>query len=201
VKFLIAAITVRSGGPEALHQLAHTLTKLGIDSSIIYLFEANGKLIASKSNENQYPEYDQIRVVTQPSIDDNTVLILPEIWANHALTFADSCNVLVWWLSVDNGLLSLGKIAHTLDKYRSHPQIIHAYQSSYAREFLNSLGLNQNNLPLSDFTKGVTKASSIKTKKQQKSWFKYATIHPKEPGLPISLSSNIPTQYIQKLRE
>jgi hypothetical protein len=108
----------------------------------------------AQCNQNQYPEYDKVVVNDAFSISEDVVLVVPEVWSSLALEYAKYCNVLVWWLSVDNGLLSLGSIAFYLDLYRSHPRIFNAYQSSYARDFLESLGLNGYNLCLSDFIHG-----------------------------------------------
>ncbi len=160
--FLVVTGPGRTGGPEALHQLVHTLTSLGAEASVIYLNECNGTLIVSDCTQNQYPEYTGIQIKSQLSINGNTIVILPEVWASFALDFAKDCKVLVWWLSVDNGLLSLGKIAFYLDLFRSHPHIFHAYQSTYAKNFLSSLGLSQIQLPLSDFINGDKELPRIK---------------------------------------
>lgn len=167
MRFLVATGPGRTGGPEALHQLVHTLTSLGAEASIIYLNEFNGVLVLSDCAQNQYPEYAGIKITSQLLIDGDTILVLPEVWVNHALDFAKNCKVLVWWLSVDNGLLSLGKIAFYLDLFRSHPRIFHAYQSAYAKEFLNSLGLSQIQLPLSDFVGGDKELARMKLNGQQ----------------------------------
>ena len=167
MRFLVATGPGRTGGPEALHQLVHTLTNLGAEASIIYLNEVNGVLVLSDCAQNQYPEYVQIKITSQMLIDEDSILVLPEVWVNHALDFAKDCKVLVWWLSVDNGLFSLGKIAFYLDLFRSHPHIFHAYQSTYAKEFLSSLGLNQIQLPLSDFISGGKDLPRVKMSSQQ----------------------------------
>ncbi len=104
MRFLVATGPGRTGGPEALHQLVHTLTNLGAEASIIYLNEVNGVLVLSDCAQNQYPEYVQIKITSQMLIDEDSILVLPEVWVNHALDFAKDCKVLVWWLSVDNGL-------------------------------------------------------------------------------------------------
>ena len=64
---------------------------------------------------------------------------------------AATSHVLIWWLSVDNGLLALGQLRRRIDHLRSHPKIYHAYQSEYAKHFLGALGFRSIELPLSDY--------------------------------------------------
>ena len=151
MRFLIASPAWRSGGPEALHQLALMLCEVGHDSAIVYAEENQGKL-APNRNSNLYPEYPEIKIGDLNDTGKHTVLVLPEGWAHLALFYSNNFNVLVWWLSVDNGLLSIGRAMNDWDCFRSHPKIFHAYQSAYARDFLHCLGLDKVDLPLSDYT-------------------------------------------------
>ncbi|MEB3183237.1 MAG: hypothetical protein VKN15_02465 [Cyanobacteriota bacterium] len=155
MQFVIFATAWRTGGPEALHQLAQMLQELGHGAGVLYGREQQGRLVASGCTTNQYPEYPDLRILApddwDPCSPSQRVVVLPEIWAHHALLFAQVHNVLVWWLSADHGLLSLGRMGADWDHFRSHPNIHHAYQSTYAAGMLRSLGLGRIDLPLSDY--------------------------------------------------
>jgi len=166
MRFLIACGPGRTGGPEALHQLAHTLVLQGFVTSVVYVQEVSGALVWARCNQNQYPEYDKIIVASDLLLSDDVVLVLPEVWAALALEYASHCKVLVWWLSVDNGLPSIGEIAFYFDAFRSHPRIFHAYQSAYARNFIESLGLNRGGFSLSDFIHGSSMLVPVRVAEQ-----------------------------------
>ena len=160
MNFVLLVPPVRTGGPEAVHQLADALLSLGYSAYVHYAKEERSSLQPAGENNNQYPNYKGIRIIQDHSSLSDVVFILPEIWAHLALELARSHLVLVWWLSVDYGLLSLGR--SELDLYRSHPSILNAYQSAYAKSFLQSLGLNSHDLPLSDYVQPSSSARDFR---------------------------------------
>jgi len=154
MKFIIMVGPGRTGGPHALHQLADALMEMGHEAGVFYTAESvNGLAWAVGERANYYfNEHPKLNIVDDSFFTKDAVIILPEVWAHHALDLASSYRVIVWWLSVDFGLLAIGRKRCFLDHYRSHPNIFNAYQSSYAKALLDSLGLNQFNLSLSDYT-------------------------------------------------
>jgi hypothetical protein len=144
----------RTGGPHAMHQLADALMEMGHDVGIFYTLEsARGLTWAGGEHANNYVlEHPNLNVIDESFFSQDAVIFLPEVWAHWALDLAVNHRVIVWWLSVDYGLLAIGRKRCFLDHYRTHPSIFNAYQSSYAKAFLDALGLNPFNLSLSDYT-------------------------------------------------
>jgi hypothetical protein len=150
--FIVSPPSGRTGGLEALHQLAHMLRELGADVAMLYMEEVRGELVAAQVAAPLYTvDYPGLPVGRHDDLGEESIIVIPEVWGHCALQLAAHHTVLIWWLSVDNGLLALGRTRCFLDQFRSHPRIFHAYQSFYAKEFLSSLGLNEHDLALSDY--------------------------------------------------
>ena len=152
MKFIIYSAPGKTGGIEALHQLCDMLVAEGAQASIKYVEEKACTLIPTDTSECFYIDrYPRLSLWDNSDLDPDSIVVIPEVWALHALPMAAKSNVLIWWLSVDNGLLALGQLRRRLDHLRSHPKIYHAYQSEYAKQFLSALGLRSVDLPLSDY--------------------------------------------------
>ena len=102
---------VKTGGPEALHQLCHELNKCGADAFLI-----NTELPTSAVSE--YVKYnapwktvEELTTATHLVVPE-TVLEIPKSW--HA---SFSGKIVVWWLSIDN---SSFPGAHNYE-FRKHP--------------------------------------------------------------------------------
>ena len=152
MKFIIYSAPGKTGGIEALHQLCDMLNLEGAQASIKYVEEKAGALVPTSTEECFYKDrYSRLSIWGDSAVDPDSIVVIPEVWALYALPLAKASHVLIWWLSVDNGLLALGQLRRRLDHLRSHPKIYHAYQSEYAKHFLGALGLRSADLPLSDY--------------------------------------------------
>jgi len=79
---------VRTGGPEALHQLVHELRSLKHDAFIHY--------VGSEQKPSEYDCYDTPQA-TPLDVEDNLVVV-PEIWPNMTSGYTRA-DIAVWWLS------------------------------------------------------------------------------------------------------
>lgn len=162
---ILIPLGVRTGGPEALHQLSDSLVNQGYDARVWYTQAGDLEVLASVVAQqgegdvvlrvpvrtNPFDDYNKYRVVQADIIQlgANTCFVLPEVYINWMKYFQRSRSV-IWWLSVDNALEGLGPRHVNLNSLR-HPRVVHAYQSGYARDFVQALGM-PNALPLSDYT-------------------------------------------------
>lgn len=117
----------RSGGLEALHQLVHELTSLGVDARLVASPESRGL-----PEEPAYAGYGCAYAEVVPDSPDS-VVVVPEVAISFLADYPASTRV-VWWLSVDFG-----------EPYNDHPwtstevlrRLIrssqHLAQSEYAR--------------------------------------------------------------------
>jgi hypothetical protein len=152
MKFVIYSASGKTGGIEALHQLCDMLNSEGAQASIKYVEEKAGALAPTDTSECFYKDrYPHLSICVDLTVDPDSIAVIPEVWSLYALPMATASHVLIWWLSVDNGLLALGQLRRRIDHLRSHPKIYHAYQSEYAKHFLSALGLTSVDLPLSDY--------------------------------------------------
>lgn len=93
---IICPGNVVTGGPEALHHLAHVLNNHGIKAEIVY---------TPHNNNFQTPKpYDTFNVVIGKLEDtDGNLIIYPEVYPMEALKIKNA-KAAIWWLSVDNFL-------------------------------------------------------------------------------------------------
>ena len=161
--YILCLAGVRTGGPEAIHQLSDALIEQGFDARMVYYDWAQiAALEAAQPQEgymfgsvhkNEIEEYARYKVNQSDVIwnREDTIIVLPETLCHLAPKF-DKATVLVWWLSVDNGFGALAKV--NLNHLRAE-NVKHAYQSRYAQQFLASLGLDSYHL--SDYTTDISK--------------------------------------------
>lgn len=141
-----------SGGPEALHQLAAKGKKVGVDISIVYY-----PLKKKHATPDVYQIYD-VNVAADVQDDASSLVIVSET-ETGLLRKYKAVRKAIWWLSIDNYYGALNKWRSRLrsffDGYRPlrkkhFDQVLHLYQSNYAKEHLRNLGLNKA-FPLSDY--------------------------------------------------
>ncbi len=152
-----------TGGPEACHQLIGEMRKLNIQAELVYykkkktLFNLSGRLDQSvKGNTILTPgcqaptpkAYEGYGASSTNQMVDSekSLLILPENML-HMVHFGERIRKGIWWLSVDNALMAIAKLG-SIPPLRSG--VFHFYQSEYARQFLDLLGL-ENSFSLSDY--------------------------------------------------
>lgn len=128
---------VRTGGPEALHQLSHSLLTLGMDARMVYLDRTElgrGSLVALDYDPLGYDLYTHL-LTTQILPDAGGLLVVPEgLISPRILEVCRNCHTALWWLSVDNALPALATMGG-LDRLRALP-LRHLCQSTYAECFL-----------------------------------------------------------------
>lgn len=106
---------VRTGGPEALHQLADALVKLGKDAQIVYFGDLAGSDV--------FPEYDVPKVSSfDPGKSD--LFVVSEV-DTDLLAKGKYWRSAIYWLSVDN-------------HFRKKPRLIEAYSPSRLRKYVAS---------------------------------------------------------------
>lgn len=171
---ILCPLGVRTGGPEALHQLCDSLNQFGLDASMFYTTESDFSFISdiNKSDlsklvinvgdrANPIEEYKKYRapVITELRFSEDTVFIFPETYLHWVPILHQSLSI-IWWLSVDNAFKYLSMSTLNLNTLRSL-NIIHAYQSDYACRFLESLNIIQR-IKLTDYT--IAPLSTINSK-------------------------------------
>lgn len=164
--YIFALYGVRTGGPECTHQLSDALLAQGFDARMVYFewadfVESPGRVGMMAKDEGGrrvyvlppkgavFPEYAHYHTVRATEVPDepNSIIVLPETLANATVAFPNSTQ-LVWWLSVDFGFNALSMTR--LNSLR-RPNVRHAYQSLYAKTFLDALQMRVVG-PLGDYT-------------------------------------------------
>lgn len=155
---------VRTGGPEACYQLSDSMISNGFEAEIWLLSKVNIEILRkscesnadlSKINinveesKNQIDEYRNYRMTPFRHLaeGESVVFIIPEVYLSLLPLFRN-CKVVIWWLSVDNAFGALSQINLNLLRM---PNMHHAVQSTYAKEFAAALGLET--FDLSDYTR------------------------------------------------
>lgn len=145
--YLLCLHNVRTGGPEAIHQLSDALIEQGFDARLVYYdWNQIAALEHSEPQEaywfgeraNEIEEYARYRVKISGAVpnESDNIVVLPETLCHLAPKFAKA-TVLIWWLSVDNGFGALSRA--NLNDLRAR-NVHHAWQSRYAERFVNTLG-------------------------------------------------------------
>ncbi len=163
--YLFCPAGLRTGGPEAIHQLAGELVAQGHDARIAYVNDEACRAILGYpgdmmvSNRFSFGEIigktpeayavygarDTLEIVDDPL----NLLIIPE-----ALPFlyrlGTRMRKAMWWLSVDNAMHLLNLLGG-MERVKRLP-LLHFSQSAYADAFLRENGVEES-LRLSDYTR------------------------------------------------
>lgn len=140
---------VVTGGPEALHHLAHLLCEMGLDARMVYTPIGNNFDVpdAYKNFDVKVGEYEDV---------DGNLIIFPEIYPMQALQ-VQHAKAAIWWLSLDNFLerRHLSKIRDSIRYLKgvirgrrplkgvsALKTILHFSQSHYSSQYLTEKGLN-----------------------------------------------------------
>jgi hypothetical protein len=158
---LLLCPEVKTGGPEALHQLAHQIALHGGVARMVYYapysrIEIESGLLRCHAEASPMPEhfaqYDP-QVLRETRLGPGTLIVYPEPLLKHAAAQDAVHQRAVWWLSLDNALAQNPELAD--EGYRralfADPNLIHFVQSDYTRGFLQAWGAQQL-YPLSDYT-------------------------------------------------
>lgn len=162
-KILILCPLLQTGGPEALHQLAGSLRRQGVDGQIMYYggpkdaltMIEHGVLRSTHSDESHVPE--QYRryaplVTNRCVLDASVCLVVPEVMTSALLDHSAPAGTAIWWLSVDNGFPQGSPLRdpHYLRAWLKRPSL-HLAQSAYAADWLSRQG-RPDRWMLSDYT-------------------------------------------------
>jgi len=114
---------VKTGGPEALHQLCAMMRLQNMDAAVLYYGHRDPNIIESYAKIYGNPEF-------RGGVDGTAILIIPEaedpaLW--KAMGWQTLC---VWWLSATR--------VYPLDDYF---ELYHCFQSFYARKHCEIFGL------------------------------------------------------------
>lgn len=164
--YILTPHWIRTGGPEAQHQLSDALLTQGFDARLVYYVpsdlagvgEENGQLVEWVGIPKEFPdypapsfeEYAGYRINPVRSIDCSKpcVVVLSETLAHLTPMFPPHVTVLLWWLSVDNAFGALAKVNLN---YLRRQNVQHAVQSEYAGRVCDALGFVTIGM-LSDYT-------------------------------------------------
>ena len=161
-----------TGGPEAIHQFAHALNRLGVECHIAYFGPTNVVELKPGRLRCQTPEHPSTmefygayhpQVTDEIPLDAGTLVVLPETFAaTHARL--QGCGVAVWWLSVDNALDRQPELREAKGRAElfGRADLIHLYQSVYARDWLRRNGA-QRLYDLGDYTNEAFLGAAVAT--------------------------------------
>ena len=157
-----------TGGPEAIHQLAHAINAMGGRCGVAYFGGKSTVALVDNAQgcsitcacEPDLPAATAFRqyrphIISEMPLNGRTLLILPEVIADTARQPRLGRHA-VWWLSVDDAIFfnpRLGEQSYR-DEYFSDELVIYFYQSDYARDFLVRNGARQV-YPLFDYTDDI----------------------------------------------
>jgi hypothetical protein len=135
----------RAGGIESLYQLCHTINESGGEGYIYFVNRHNDPV------PDEYKKYN-LRILDEIIDDQEYFYIIPEVWTERLNDFSKAKKA-IWWLSVDN---NCGKFQSF-----NNDDIIHFYQSEYAKNFLIKNGA-VNIHPIHDYIEGVEYDDTVK---------------------------------------
>ena len=157
---LLLCPEVKTGGPEALHQLGHQIARHGGVARMVYYapysrLEIDGDLVRCDTAASPMPaHFAQYapQVLTETRLTADTLVVFPEPLA-HLAAEAKGYQRALWWLSLDNALPQNPELEQDdgAAGLFADPLLIHFHQSDYAARFLRDRGAAQF-FPLSDYT-------------------------------------------------
>lgn len=154
--YILCPAQVRTGGPEALHQLGRALRDLGHDAWMVYLTAppqapvAEGSTVTFAEVADPMPSAYQAYAVPHTfrvSDDADNAVVIPETLPAMAQSFSRA-KAHLWWLSIDNGLRAVANFGG-LSAVRAAGWV-NMCQSYYALSYLAAQGIA--GLPLFDYT-------------------------------------------------
>lgn len=171
-RVVIFCPTAITGGPEAIHQLSLSLNAIGVQAYILHIGQANPIRISDRKLVSLAPPSPALieaygaygpQFSPEITLDEDTLLILPEGLSAHHRRFA-GCAVAIWWLSVDNFHRAYAKAdaEGELSAILARRELIHLHQSAYARDWLRGLGAERL-YDLGDYTSPAFTAGPART--------------------------------------
>lgn len=169
--YVVCPANNKTGGTELLHQLVYELNNQGKNAYIAYYFE--GEKDIKKPTPKEFEKYlKSYKLFKEIEDEKDNILVVPEVCIGKHRKFK-YIQKSVWWLSVDNFKVMLGKknrlkrygiksfIKHCF--YRDFNYISdlkkienHFYQSYFAQSYLMAMGIDLNKTRyLSDYINDI----------------------------------------------
>jgi hypothetical protein len=140
--FLICPAGVQTGGPEALHQLCDQLNEsTNIPAYMLYVVGDGGAVTFASRAKTPVPyRHYNAPAVSYDALQQghaSHLFLWPECWTDEMMDYlehgeSDPTPCAIWWLSVNNNTARF--------KAWSRKDIIHLYQSEYAKQHLIANG-------------------------------------------------------------
>ena len=157
---LLLCPEVKTGGPEALHQLGYRIAQHGGAARMVYYaphssIEVDGDILRCHAETSPMPAHFaqyQPLVLRETRLGPGTLMVFPEPLSKLAAE-ANKYQRALWWLSLDNAMPQNQDLLDEAARRAlfADTNLIHLYQSDYARHFLAANGAAQY-FPLSDYT-------------------------------------------------
>lgn len=151
--YVICPASIKSGGPELLHQLVYIINLQGGNAYIAYVNKSSD----SPDCNYEYQPYVAGHIADFDAIKDipDNAVVVPEGWV-HELGEFDNLKKYLWWLSVDNFSFYKSTNMHQIITYIDNMVINHLYQSYYALDFILKNGIAKKKaLYLSDYINDI----------------------------------------------
>jgi hypothetical protein len=156
---LIFSPSVKTGGPEALHQLGYQIARHGGSAKMVYYdfpFSMDGNVLRCGPGPfpmlEHFAQYEP-QVTRETPLGANTLVVFPEPLIKAADNDTAPFQRALWWLSINN--VFAGNPDFLIEDYRqkffARPDILQLYQSFYARQLLFNYNAPQY-FPLFDYT-------------------------------------------------
>ncbi len=158
---LIFCPEVKTGGPEALHQLGCQIARHGGTARMVYYapfsrVEVDGDMLRCYADASPMPRHFaqyHPRVLTEARLGPDTLIVFPEPLSGLAAESAVRYQRALWWLSLDNALPQNPGLME--ENYRQRffadEKLVHFYQCDYVLSFLQENKTARYH-PLSDYT-------------------------------------------------
>ena len=165
VIYVLCPSFYKTGGTELAHQLVYAINKIGMQARIAYYENGNNPMDVNPAFKRYVESFVRVNDIVD---HNNNILIVPELITQYTQCFKNIQKG-IWWMSVDN----YTKHNHIATAYRNYglwatikgmlkgrlhfspfpnfdKNVIHFYQSEYARNFLEKSGMT-NIYRLSDY--------------------------------------------------
>lgn len=160
--FIVCPAHIKTGGTELLHQFSKSLSVSGIENYMIYL-NPDGVNCPTPEAFKVY----NVKYVSRYVDAHDSVLVIPE----SRMRFVNEmkCEIgtlMIWWLAVDNYLLSYKNMIKNGDPdvfhLKSRKNTVHFVQSWYAKEFLKEqFGIEDSYFLMDYINDGIMKIASL----------------------------------------
>lgn len=134
VFYVYCPANIATGGTELLHQLCFFLTEKGIENYMVYTDNQT-----AMPTPERFLKYN-VKYVTEYVDRYDSVLVLPETQI-HQLNICTKGKLLIWWLSVNNYIISYNAVGDKSDIFdlKNKNNAFHFVQSYYAELYVSEI--------------------------------------------------------------